>query len=129
MLVLRVVELWVVSLCQEPQAHGLWGGPVHVLRLVELRIVQSLAPRQARARDRAGEVPVLRVFGLWVVQPFSGGAARALREQWDETHGTDVTHGTGELMGGGGAGRGRQREETKAAMRDMARRRLSMEVA
>ena len=64
---LRLVQLRFVPVWQGPQAHGLWGGEVHVLRVVRLWVLQFFAAREARAWVRAWEVSVLRVFFFWVL--------------------------------------------------------------
>lgn len=45
--VLRVGQLWVVFLCEGAQAYGLWGGQVHVLRVVVVWIMQLFAAWEA----------------------------------------------------------------------------------
>ena len=72
---LRVVQFRVVPVWQGPQAHGLWGGSVHVLRVGELWVLRVFAAREARAWVWAGEVPVLRVGVLRVLRVCARGAA------------------------------------------------------
>ena len=101
--VLRVVRVRDVSVWKGAQAHGLRGGEVHVLRVVGLWDVQPGAAREARARVRAGEVPVLRVVQLRVVRLLAQRDSRALRGRGDGRAGE----------GRGGAAQGKEKSEKR----------------
>ena len=44
---MRGVVVWVVSVFEGAQAYGLWGGPVHVLRVVVVWLMQLFAAWEA----------------------------------------------------------------------------------